>query len=597
MTVSGCRRFGLAYVALGIVSVSLAAAVAELLSVAGRWLGWLRTSSSPVDALGGWFITVTPAWLKKWAIAKFDTEDKQALLVGMALTVTVAAVLLGLLARTRVTAAVLVWCGLAAGPLTAVLTRADSRLIDVVPTIAGALLGLAVLAGAGRLPTDSPLHARTGPTGISTRVTAGSARVQVHRRRQFLRLMTFGAFVAAAAGTLSRLIPSASEVEASRARIAIPIPQDSQPIDSSRASVAPPRPATPSSRNPTPAPAGTAPTTTTPISAESTAGEFSTPTTASSSAGTSSAASGSTKSVEFPSIEGLSRYITPTERFYRIDTALSPPLIRAEDWSLRIHGMVGQEVELNYLELMAEPQVQRSITLTCVSNVVGGHLVGNATWIGVRLDSLLQRAGVLLGADCLLATSIDGFTTTTPLAALTDGRDALLAVAMNGAPLPIQHGFSVRMVVPGLYGYVSATKWLVDLEVTTFQQHSSYWTRRGYAERGPIKISSRIDVPAPYTPFSAGDSVAIAGMAWAQHKGISAVEVQIDDGAWQQADTAGQLSIDTWRQWRYRWTATRGSHIVRCRAVDMAGVVQDATVRDVLPDGATGYASLVLMVS
>ncbi len=620
---SGRRRLGLsAFAVLGVVSVALATAAAELLAAVGQWLGLLRTVASPVDSLGGWFITITPQWLKNWAIDAFGTGDKQALLVGMAITVTVTAVLIGLLGRVRMSAALAVSTVLTVGALAAILTRSDSRLVDAVPTVLGALVGMAVLRGGGRVaqapppPTGSPSPVRA-PQSVGTTAPAGQtagprgAAVPLHRRRQFLRLMTFGTLVAAVSGTLSRLIPSASEVEASRARIAIGVPGDSQPIDSGgpgtpqRAATSAPPPtsgattsgATTSGAATSAPPASTAASSTDP--APSTTAAPTTTATAADSRSTASSTTtaGSTSSVEFPRIEGLSPFITPTTDFYRIDTALSPPLIRAEDWSVRIHGMVDQEISLNYFALMAEPQVERSITLTCVSNPVGGHLVGNATWIGVRLDRLLQRAGALPGADCVLATSVDGFTSTTPLAALTDGRDALLAVAMNGAPLPIEHGFPVRMIVPGLYGYVSATKWVVDLQVTTFARDSGYWTSRGYAEQAPVKMSSRIDVPAPYTPFSPGDPVTIAGMAWAQHDGISAVQVQIDDGAWKAADLAGELSIDTWRQWRYHWTATTGSHIVRCRAVDRAGVVQDATVREVLPDGATGYASLVLMVT
>lgn len=641
---TGRRRLGpVAHAVLGVVSVGLATSFAELLGAVGQWVGLLHTGASPANALGGWFITITPQWLKNWAISEFGTRDKQALLIGMALTVTVTAVLIGLLARFRIAAAVAVSCVLVAGALAAVLTRADSRPADAVPTMIGALLGLMLLRGAGRITLgpsahevsqlpDAPRAIALGTDAGRSPVATGAGGVPEHRRRQFVRLMAFGAVVAAASGALTRLIPSAAEVEASRARIAIRVPTDSQPINSggprpssaarspsaqSTAPAAPAAPAapsagsstappakTPSSAAPSPAPSPAAPSSAAPSSPSSSVHEpaaaaktTATSTATRSTAASSRAATGSTTSVEFPSVRGLSSFVTPTADFYRIDTALSPPLIRAEDWSLRIHGLVRREVKLNYFGLMAEPQVERSITLTCVSNPVGGHLIDNATWIGVRLDRLLERAGVLPGADCVLSTSIDGFTSTTPLAALTDGRDALLAVAMNGAPLPIEHGFPVRMVVPGLYGYVSATKWVVELEVTTFAKDSGYWTSRGYAEQAPVKTSSRIDVPAPYTPFSAGDPVTIAGMAWAQHDGISAVQVQIDNGPWHAADLAGQLSIDTWRQWRYQWKAVKGSHIVRCRAVDTAGVVQDSTVREVLPDGATGYASLVLLVT
>jgi DMSO/TMAO reductase YedYZ molybdopterin-dependent catalytic subunit len=603
----GRRRLRpVAFAALGVVAVALACAAAELFAAAGQRFGLLRTAASPVDALGAWFITVTPQWLKNWAISQFGTGDKQALLIGMTLTVGIAAVLIGLLARRRMSTALAVCAILTAGALVAVVTRADSHLIDIVPTVLGALLGLVVLGGGGQI-AGSPI-VRSGSSASRAPLATGTypfssgaatAAIPLHRRRQFLRLMTFGAVLAAAAGALSRLIPSASEVEASRARIAIPVPRDSQPIKSGGLAASSPADSTRTAgAGPMESPTAQSLAVTSAGPTAETVPDPAAPTApASATTAAHTSASGPTASVEFPKIQGLSPFITPTDDFYRIDTALAPPLIRAEDWSVRIHGMVRQEVQLSYFALMAEAHVERSITLACVSNPVGGHLVGNASWIGVRLDKLLERAGLLFGADCVLATSVDGFTSTTPLTALTDGRDALLAVAMNGAPLPIEHGFPVRMIVPGLYGYVSATKWVIDLEVTTFAKDSGYWTSRGYAERAPVKMSSRIDVPVPYTPFSPGDRVTVAGMAWAEHAGISAVQVQIDGGAWRAADLAGELSIDTWRQWRYQWIATAGAHIVRCRAVDVAGVVQDATVRGVLPDGATGYASLALMVS
>ncbi len=295
-------------------------------------------------------------------------------------------------------------------------------------------------------------------------------------------------------------------------------------------------------------------------------------------------------------INGLTPYVTPSDSFYRVDTAFVPPNVTAEEWELKIHGLVDKEVSINYPELIARPQIQRDITLTCVSNPVGGNLAGIATWIGTRLDTLLKEAGPNNGADCVLFTSKDGFTQTAPLDALVDGRDANLAVAMNGEVLPIAHGFPVRMVVPGLYGYVSACKWIVDMKVSKFADESAYWTQRGWADHGPIKTASRIDVPKGFAQFPAGD-VTIAGVAWAQHRGIEKVEVQIDDGPWQAAELADDASVDTWRQWKFVWKASKGTHTVQSRATDGTGTVQTSKVQDVLPDGATGYDSRSIVVT
>ncbi|PJJ61430.1 DMSO/TMAO reductase YedYZ molybdopterin-dependent catalytic subunit [Compostimonas suwonensis] len=294
-------------------------------------------------------------------------------------------------------------------------------------------------------------------------------------------------------------------------------------------------------------------------------------------------------------IEGLAPIVTPNESFYRIDTALQVPRIDPADWSLRITGMVDTEVTLGFDELVALPLEESTTTLTCVSNEIGGDLIGNATWLGYPIRELLTRAGVHADADMVLSTSEDGWTASTPIEALTDDRNAILAVGMNGEPLPLEHGFPVRMVVPGLYGYVSATKWVRTLEVTRFDRHVAYWQERGWGERGPIKTASRIDVPKRGQPLTAG-TITVAGVAWAQHTGIRGVEVQVDDGAWQAATLADAISADTWRQWRYDWPATSGAHSIRARATDGNGIVQTSAVAGVLPDGATGYPEISVTV-
>ena len=294
-------------------------------------------------------------------------------------------------------------------------------------------------------------------------------------------------------------------------------------------------------------------------------------------------------------IPGLSPLITPNADFYRIDTALQIPGIDPAQWKLRITGMVEHEVELTFAELLKLPLEESSTTLTCVSNEVGGNLISTATWLGYPIRHLLARAKPSPRADMVLSTSQDGWTAGTPLEALTDDRNAILAVGMNGAPLPLEHGYPVRMVVPGLYGYVSATKWVVRLDVTRFDQATSYWTDRGWSPRGPVKLSSRIDVPSANGQVRAG-TVAVAGVAWSQHVGVRAAEVQIDDGPWQPATLAAEISADTWRQWSYAWQATKGAHTIRVRATDAHGTVQTAKVADVVPDGATGLHEISVTV-
>ncbi|WP_432521326.1 molybdopterin-dependent oxidoreductase [Kineococcus sp. SYSU DK006] len=293
---------------------------------------------------------------------------------------------------------------------------------------------------------------------------------------------------------------------------------------------------------------------------------------------------------------GLTTYATRTADFYRIDTALVVPDVVAEEWSLRIHGDVEREVVLGFDELLAKPLRERWITLTCVSNEVGGSYVGTARWLGYPLANLLEQAGVRGGADMLLATSVDGFTLSAPLAEATDGRDAMLVVGMNGEPLPREHGFPVRMVIPGLYGYVSACKWVTDIEVTRFAEKTAYWTDRGWAQRGPIKTASRVDVPKSFAKVRAG-TVPVAGVAWAQHRGISRVEVRVDEGEWQQARVLPSASSDTWCQWVWEWNATEtGNHSLQVRATDGTGAVQTDVVAAPIPDGASGYDSVSVTV-
>ena len=287
----------------------------------------------------------------------------------------------------------------------------------------------------------------------------------------------------------------------------------------------------------------------------------------------------------------LEPWRSPNSDFYRIDTAVVVPAVEAATWRLRIHGMVENELVLTYQDLLDRGLTEAWVTLCCVSNPVGGQLVGNAWWSGVRVADLLAEAVPLPGADAVLQTSEDGWTCGTPLGVLTDDRDALLAVAMNGEPLPLEHGFPVRMVVPGLYGYVSATKWLVDLEVSRFDDFDAFWTGKGWAEEGPVRTQSRIDVPRGNHRVTAGE-VRFGGVAWAQHTGIGSVEVRLDGGPWTAVELGRVPSDDTWVQWAGTVEADAGVHTLAVRATDRSGYEQTGVQRDVLPDGATGWHTI-----
>ncbi|UVJ40921.1 molybdopterin-dependent oxidoreductase [Arthrobacter sp. CJ23] len=295
-------------------------------------------------------------------------------------------------------------------------------------------------------------------------------------------------------------------------------------------------------------------------------------------------------------VDGLSPLITPNPDFYRIDTALTIPAINPPEWTLKVTGMVDREIEIDFATLLAKPMTARHITIACVSNEVGGSLIGNALWLGWPVRELLAMAGPKAGADMVLSRSSDGWTASTPLEALTDGRDALLAVGMNGDPLPLEHGFPVRMVVPGLYGFVSATKWLTELKVTRFADDIAYWTPRGWSDHGPIKTQSRIDVPRAGRTAKAG-TVQFGGIAWAQHRGIERVDLRVNRGPWQRAVLAPGISRDTWYQWQLGIDLTPGEYEVQVRATDATGTPQPETRAPVAPDGATGFHTITVRVA
>lgn len=287
-------------------------------------------------------------------------------------------------------------------------------------------------------------------------------------------------------------------------------------------------------------------------------------------------------------------FVTPADDFYRIDTALSLPRTTLDRWRLRVDGLVSSPLELSYTDLLAMPQVEKVITLCCVSNEVGGRYVGNAVWRGVPLTDVLALAGVDDGAEQIFSTSLDGWTCGFPVDAALDGRDALIALGMNGELLPLEHGFPARLVVPGLYGYVSATKWLERIELATWGREG-YWVPRGWARLAPVKTQSRIDVPRRGEQIAAGRQ-AVAGVAWAQHRGIQRVEVSIDGDEWQEARLGADVSVDAWRQWVVEWDATPGEHEIRVRATDGEGETQPEERTPVAPDGATGWHTVRVVV-
>jgi DMSO/TMAO reductase YedYZ molybdopterin-dependent catalytic subunit len=488
----------------------------------------LAPASSPFVVVGSLLIDLAPPWAKDAAIALFGTADKAALLTGIGLVLVAVAGAAGVLeARRPPWGRVLIGLLGVVGAVAA-STRANAAMLAVAPSALAAIAGVIALQFLmRRLPVTDVAGARidAADAGLKTPPSPAPrpAESGVDRRR-FLGW----AGGAAAIGALAALGGYALQA-------------GSRTVTAIRDAITLPRP-------------------------------------------TATAAVPSGAELD---VDGLAPVITPNAAFYRIDTALAVPAIDPSSWSLRIHGMVDDEVVITWDELLALPLEESATTLTCVSNEVGGGLIGNAVWLGYPIRELLARAGPTADADMVLSRSVDGFTASTPLPVLEDDRNAILAVGMNGEPLPAEHGFPVRMVVPGLYGYVSATKWVTELEVTRFDAASAYWTDRGWSPLGPVKLSSRIDVPRTGQSLAAGP-VTIAGVAWHQQVGIEGVDVQVDDGPWQPATLATAISIDTWVQWRYEWDAAPGTHTLRVRATGADGEVQTSDEQGVVPDGATG---------
>jgi DMSO/TMAO reductase YedYZ molybdopterin-dependent catalytic subunit len=508
---------GLAGITTGLLTLAVAAVVGLFFGLA-----------NPLVAVGSLVIDLAPPGTKEFIISIFGTNDKVFIIALLFVVVLVLAALVGILEQRWRPFGLALFFVVVVVALVAVLTRANASIADVLPTLAGAVLGVVILRALLRRLDLWRLAATRKPA----RSKAGAPLVE---RRAFLQLALGYGITGLVVGVGAQLVTSTTTaVAAVRKKITLPKP----------AKPAPPIPAS---------------------------GELHVP--------------------------GISPYIVPASQFYRIDTALQVPSIDPDTWKLNIGGMVEKKISITFAELLKLPLEEHIITLTCVSQEVGGNLIGNATWLGYPIRNLLARARPTAGADMVLSTSIDGFTAGTPLKVLEDpGTAAMLAIGMNGQPLPVEHGFPVRMVVPGLYGYVSATKWVVNLKVTTFARDQGYWTPRGWSAMGPIKLSSRIDTPQDGRNLKAG-TVAIAGVAWYQHTGISGVQVQIDKGGWQDAQLASVVTVDSWLQWSYAWDAKPGNHQIEVRAIGKDGEVQTAALADPAPNGSTGLHTIDVSVS
>ena len=524
-------RRGLAGLA-GLLAAAVALGVGELVA------GLVGRASSPVVAVGNAAITLVPESLKEFAIRTFGERDKIALVAGVLAVIALYAIGVGLLALRHRRAGALGVALFGLVGVVAAVTRPAATVLDGLPSLLGGVAGvLALLLLAAPLTQGRRPHvvagARPGPLSDRLRTALGSGDRKdgaLDRRRFFL---TSGAAVGVAvlAGGGGRLLQRRFDVADARAGLALPRP-------------ASPAPALPR---------------------------------------------GADLSGQVP---GLTPLVTANRDFYRVDTAITVPQIRPADYSLSLSGMFARRGTFELTDLFDRADlIERDLTLTCVSNEVGGRLAGTARWLGVPLGAFLRENGIRAGSAQLVCRSADGMTIGAPTRAALETEDAMLAFGMNGEPLPVEHGFPVRMIIPGLYGYVSACKWLTGIEATTFEAFDPYWVKRGWAAQAPIKVASRIDAPAPLRPFPAGRRP-IAGVAWAQTRGITGVEVQVDDGPWQQAQLSPATDADLWRQWVLPYEFGTGTHTVTARATAANGEVQTSDRASPFPDGSSGWHSI-----
>lgn len=534
-TPSATRRAGrVLRLATGALLGALSAAVA--LAVGEIVAIFTGPASAPVYAVGAAAVNLTPAPLKEYAVAHFGEHDKQLLISGILAALAVIALLAGIAALRRLVLGALLIALFGAVGVAAALSQSDAGVSWALPSVLGALAGIGALWLLVRQHRRTPApaeHDAEQDSDAAVLPPPASAGAGTNRRGFVVTAAGLALGSAAAGFGANLIITRRYNVDAARAAVKIPHP-------------AFPAPALPPGVH--------------------------------------------------PNVAGLSPFFTDNDAFYRVDTALVLPQVRPDSWSLRIHGLVDKPVEMSFADLLRTPLHEHDLTVSCVSDPVGGPYVGNARWIGAALPDLLRSTKIQKGADQLLARSADGMTIGTPLSSVLDGRKALIALAMNGQPLPIAHGFPARMLVPGFYGYASACKWVTDLYVTTFAASTAYWVARGYARIGTMKTQSRIDVPKPFSRVRAGP-VTVAGIAWATDRGIADVQVRVDQGAWQIARLAAQDSPDTWRQWTYDWQATPGSHSLQVRATDNTGQYQTPTRTDPYPNGASGWESILVTVT
>lgn len=518
--------FGVLAAAFGVAIGTLAAALID-------------PAYAPIEVVASTAIDIPPAVVKEWATSTFGTASKSVVVGVVAVAVVAIAAWSGVASRTRPRFGIQVMlvAGVV-GAVAALLRPVDAFLAPLPSLVAGVAAALALwwLLRMARpsavaapesvpdMPTDGLKEVSPGYQDLPGRESLGMpAEVQSVSRRGVLLGIGGVVVVGGAALASARWLTTRASAVASRVAAVLPSP----------AEVLPPLPA----------------------------------------------------SVQAP-VPGMTPFVTPNADFYRIDTAVIVPQVTAEEWTLSFDGMVRRPFTITYAELLEMPMVERDVTIMCVSNPIGGDLIGTARWLGTPLLPLLERAGIEPGADQIFSTSVDGWTCSTPLDGLAE-REPLLAIAMNGEPLPIEHGFPVRMIIPGLYGFISATKWVTQITATTYAADPAYWTVRGWATDAPVLTGSRIDLPDG--SLSVGQT-AIGGVAWAMDgDGISRVEVSIDDGPWQDAQLAEQPNPRTWRQWWLEWEATPGRHSIAVRATNGLGETQTSEVADVVPSGATGY--------
>jgi DMSO/TMAO reductase YedYZ molybdopterin-dependent catalytic subunit len=510
----------------GAVAAGVALGVGELVS------GLAGEGPSLVSAIGTEFIDRFAGSLKDLAVSLFGTNDKPALIVGIVVVALALGAVFGVVASRRF------WLGAAGFGLFGLVgvwaynrDPFGSVGTGIVAAVIGVAAGIAALWFLLRLarqtsPTAAAPAADDGVASPDGTIVAAARAATGTPRRTFIAAATALGAGAAASAALGRRVRPSGEAEAARRQVAIPRPVRAQAVPARQPFTAP----------------------------------------------------------------GLSPYVTPSADFYRIDTALLVPQVDVDAWRLDVSGMVDHPFSIDYGELLSLDSVEETVTLQCVSNEIGGSLVGNAVWQGVPLVALLERAGVQPGATQVVGRSIDRWTAGFPADVATDGRVALVAYAMNGEPLPVTHGFPARLIVAGLYGYVSATKWLSEIELTTWEDFDGYWITRGWAKEGPIKTASRIDVPQTSATVAAGQTP-VAGLAWAPTRGIARVEVQVDDGDWEECRLGDVASDNTWVQWLYEWDAQPGDHVLTVRATDGDGETQTSDIAPPIPDGATGWHS------